>query len=61
MHDGSADGCAVFEMLRWVMARRARKRYCGKQKLEHSGLDGAPITEIRHTIVDPKDGRNNAS
>ncbi|WP_156809322.1 terminase small subunit-like protein [Saccharibacter floricola] len=47
-----------FEMLRWMMARRAPKRYGDKQQLEHSGPDGGPITEIRHTIVDPKDGRN---
>lgn len=49
-----------FEMLRWMMARRAPKRYGDKQQLEHSGPDGGPITEIRHTIVDPKNGRNNA-
>lgn len=45
---------ARFEMLRWVMARRAPKRYGDKQQLEHSGPDGGPVQEIRHVIVDPR-------
>ncbi|MXV35777.1 MULTISPECIES: lysozyme [unclassified Saccharibacter] len=49
-----------FEIKRWDIARRAPKVFGDKQQLEHSGPDGGPITEIRHTIVDPKNDRNSA-
>lgn len=45
---------ARFEMLRWIMARRAPKRYGDKQTLEHTGEGGGPVQEIRRVIVDPK-------
>lgn len=42
-----------FEMLRWIMARRAPKRYGEKQTIEHTGHEGGPLTEIRRIIIDP--------
>lgn len=62
MHaDNIAANKARFEMLRWVMARRAPKRYGDKQKFEHSGPDGGPVQEIRRIIVDPTHAPNSAA
>lgn len=42
-----------FDMLRWVMARRAPKRYGERQTVEHTGQDGGPIHTIQRLIIDP--------
>ena len=42
-----------FDMLRWVMARRAPKRYGDRQTVEHAGHDGGPIHTIQRLIIDP--------
>ncbi|MXV35956.1 MULTISPECIES: hypothetical protein [unclassified Saccharibacter] len=50
------------ETARISAAKEILDRAYGKATahLEHSGPDGGPITEIRHTIVDPKNDRNSA-
>lgn len=42
-----------FDMLRWVMARRAPKRYGERQTVEHTGQDGGPVHTIQRLIIDP--------
>ncbi|WP_182081535.1 terminase small subunit-like protein [Bombella favorum] len=42
-----------FDMLRWVMARRAPKRYGERQTVEHTGQDGGPLHSIQRLIIDP--------
>ena len=51
--DNATANKAQFEMLRWIMARRAPKRYGDKQTLEHTGEGGGPVQEIRRIIVRP--------
>lgn len=42
-----------FDMLRWVMARRAPKRYGERQTVEHTGQNGGPLHSIQRLIIDP--------
>lgn len=42
-----------FDTLRWLMARRAPKRYGERQTVEHTGQEGGPLHTIQRVIIDP--------